>query len=181
MDNDAVGVEVLGSEREGKGFRYLVPIEVASVTGDEIALLWQKLSTQDYSFDDNSRGRGELFVVGLTEPNSLHFRIQDSGYIQVRNAYQGSDASIHFALWDRNFPFSQAKEAGVEVLTHLFNEVKVNRVSGYIPVYNALAKRFATLLGFKFEGELRRSILYKGEYHNISIYGLLKEEFTRRS
>lgn len=155
-------------------------LDPKTMQGGEMQALWQKVATQDYAFDDASRGDPRNFVLSLVEPNSVHFTANDAGYVLVRNVYPESDASIHFVCWDRNFPFRSIIEAGRQVLDYLYTERSVNRVTGYIPKYNALALRFATTMGFKFEGTLRKQIKFKGEFHDVDIYGLLAKEFVRR-
>lgn len=142
--------------------------------------LWRKVSTQDYAFDDNSRGNPQAFVMSLVDPTSLHFAVNDSAYVIVRNVHFASDANIHIVLWDRSFPFRDVIEAGRQILEMLFKDKGVNRVTGMIPKFNPPAERFAKLMGFKYEGTMRKSVKYKDEFHDVDIYGLFFREYERR-
>jgi hypothetical protein len=148
--------------------------------GDEMAALWKKVENQDYAFDDNTRGNPQAFVLNLVAPASHHFLVADSAYVTVRNVFEDSDCSIHFVLWDRSFPFRNIIEAGRQILEWLYKERSVHRVSGFIPKFNTLALRFATTMGFKYEGTMRKSLKWKGEFHDVDVYGLLAKEFDRR-
>src|SRR6266478_883717 len=62
----------------------------------------------------------------------------------------------------------------------LFTRYELNRLTAYIPAFNKQAIRMATIIGFRFEGELRRAFLSHGKYHNLQLYGLLQSEFCKR-
>lgn len=142
--------------------------------------LWGKVSTQDYAFDDMSRGRPEAFCQLLLNSSNRLFLIGDYGLFLVQNIIPQGDCSIHFVVWDRNFSLQTDREYAYELLDWLFYEVGVHRVSGYIPVYNRLAPRFALAMGMKFEGEMREVILWKGQYHNVKCFGLLEVDYRLR-
>jgi RimJ/RimL family protein N-acetyltransferase len=67
-----------------------------------------------------------------------------------------------------------------ELLGYLYDKHNLRRTTGLIPSFNRGARKLAVLLGYKFEGEFREAFLYKGEYHGIQIYGLLRTEFDKR-
>lgn len=161
------------------------PVKIRKLDGGkmgeaDLRSLWAKLSTQDYAFDDFSRGDPRAFVLNLTDICSAHFLVDEAAYVVVRNVFRGADCNIHFVCWDRNYSFHNIMEAGRQILDWLFKDQGVMRVSGYIPVYNNLAKRFATTMGFKYEGTLRQCVKFHDKYENVDIYGLLPKEFEKR-
>lgn len=182
MDNITAVPEVHSSQRQFSAGSALVVklLDPKIMSGPEMNDLWRKVSTQDYSFDDNTRGDPRAFVLNLVAPASYHFLVNDSAYVVVRNVFRDSDASIHFVLWDRSFSFHNIIEAGRQVLEWLFKEQHVHRVSGFIPKFNTLATRFASQMGFKYEGTLRKSLKFHDEFHDVDIYGILEKEFERR-
>lgn len=181
MDNVHDITEVQPTQHQlGASNLVVKKLDPKTMTGDEMKALWMKVSTQDYAFDDDSRGSVQSFVLNLVAPASHHFLLNESGYAIVRNVYPGSDANIHLILWDRSFPFKSVIEAGRQVLEWLYLEQKINRVTGYIPKFNPLAERFAKIMGFKYEGTMRKAIKFKGEFQDVDIYGLLAKEFERR-
>jgi hypothetical protein len=187
MDNIAAVSEVHGGQRQfgaGSGLVKVKKIDLPSMPekerGELLNSLWKKLETQDYAFDDFSRGNPQAFVLNITDMASAHFLVDDSGYVVVRNLFAGSDANIHFVCWDRHYPHKNVIEAGRQIMEWLYKSEHVNRVSAYVPKYNLLAARFTTSMGFKYEGTLRKAVKFHDEYHDVDIYGLLEREFDRR-
>lgn len=179
MDNNTGVSEVRPSGSGIQDFSHVTLLDPDKVPGELMNELWEYIKTQAYAFDDFSRNDPTVFAFMLAEPGTLHFILGDkSGYALVHNPLAGRDADIHFILWDRNYKFTDVIKAANEVLGYLFNVKGVERVSGRIPSYNDLAKRIAVLCKFKFEGCVRHGILYKGKYHNVEMYGLLREEFN---
>jgi RimJ/RimL family protein N-acetyltransferase len=179
MVNNAVNTEVQRSNDSNSNLRLLIPIDANTASGEYMNWLWQRIATQDYAFDDYSRGNPQMFINGLLDYNSIHWAIEESGYIVARNVRKGGSCDLHFVIWDRQYPFPKAIQAGKEALDHLFNISGVERVTGPVPTHNHQAKRFATLLRFKYEGSMRRAELYKGIYYDVDIFGILKSEFQR--
>ena len=182
MDNITALPEVHGSQRQlsASGPLRVKLLDPKTMAGDDMNALWRKISTQDYAFDDNTRDDPRSFVLNLVSPASYHFLVDESAYVVVRNVWKDSDCQIHFVLWDRNFSFHNVVEAGRQILEWAFKEQGVNRVSAYIPKFNALATRFASTMGFKYEGTLRKSLKFHGDFCDVDIYGILEKEFERR-
>lgn len=144
-----------------------------------IEWLWDKLKTQDYCFDDLTRGNSQFWVNKLARPDTEHYELGDDGYCVADGIVPGLNANIHFAVWGKP-GMNVLISAGKELITHLFDEYKLNRITALCPVNHQAGIRFATLLRFRYEGELRGAFLFHGKYYNVSIYGLLKDEFIKR-
>lgn len=140
--------------------------------------LWQRMSTQDYIFDDLTRGNQNYFLQSLFDPGSEHFELGDDGIATANFIVPKVNANIHFAVWGA-VPVQTVMAAGKELLAYLFHKYELNRITAICPVSNKNAIRFATLLRFKYEGELRKAFLSYGTYYNTALYGLLREEFVR--
>lgn len=69
-------------------------------------------------------------------------------------------------------------EARTLILVHGFNELGLERISGYVVEYNEGSSRSYEKLGFHKDGVLRNAIYKKGEFQNIVVYSLLKSEFN---
>ena len=182
MDNLANISEVHSGQRQPR-FSGVVKIKLldpSKMSGEEMNDLWRKISTQDYAFDDFTRGSAQAFVLNLVEAASFHFLVNGAAYVVAKNVYPDSDTSIHFISWDKNFPIGSVVEAGRQVLEWLFREQRVHRITGYIAKFNTSATRFASAMGFKYEGTLRKSLKTHGVFHDVDIYGMLSREFERR-
>lgn len=63
------------------------------------------------------------------------------------------------------------------LLCWLFNKLNVHKVECETYAYNARALHFFEKAGFKREGIRRKGHFYDGEYHDVVMFGLLKEEY----
>ncbi len=69
----------------------------------------------------------------------------------------------------------------VNLLVHyLFGRKRVNRMQLNIHPDNSASKRVAEKCGFTFEGLMRGCWFHQGEYHDLEIWSLLREEATNR-
>ncbi len=179
MDNNSNQPEVERSDRGTDGLHLLRRIDLKTYKKEEVEALWNRLKTQEYAFDDSTKGRGDIFVAGLIAPMTEHFEFGKDGYVLVANIQEKVNANIHFAVWNKT-PISKIVQAGRELIDYLFIEYKLNRVSAFVPSFNDQTIRLATLLGFKYEGEVRGAFLTRDRYYGILIYGLLHSEYLRK-
>jgi len=63
------------------------------------------------------------------------------------------------------------------VLDWLFNELNIHKVECETFNYNVRAIHFFEKVGFKREGLRRKGHFYNGEYYDVIMFGLLKEEY----
>jgi RimJ/RimL family protein N-acetyltransferase len=160
------------------GVRRLTPFDSFTCTPTFVEALWAKMRTQDYVFDDFYRGNEQLFAESLLNRGAMHFIVgEQQGYAVVRNLYASDNAELHYCIWDRKMAFRDISECGTELVNFLFKRLKVARITAPIPINNPNAKKFATMLGFKFEGTIRKSFLFHDKRYDIDIYGLLKEDW----
>jgi hypothetical protein len=182
MDKDSSLLEVQRSQREHNNFsnlglKRITPINPNTATEEFLVKLWKNLSSQDYAFDDFTRGNMKLFLEGMLDSGSLHFAIDTRGYIVVRNLYLSDNPYLHYAIWDKTMKFTEILQCGYEVVNFLFSQIKVQRITAAIPSYNTNAGKFATMLGFKFEGELRNAVVHHEKHYHVRLYGLLHSEW----
>ncbi len=69
-------------------------------------------------------------------------------------------------------------KAALELLMDLaFNTLNFHRLEAEVYAYNPKAQKLVEKLGFRLEGVLREAKYYKGKYHDIIRYGILRQEF----
>lgn len=157
--------------------RGLTLIDSNVFSKDKVNELWKHLLTQNYWFDDTTEGDSGAFLSMLLAPNNRCYIMGDmQGLILVQGIQPKVGASIHFAHWG-DIPITTLKVYALELISTLFKEFELPRITVTLPSINKEAKRVAVLLGFKSEGVLRKAYLRNGQYHDILIFGLLKEEF----
>ena len=142
--------------------------------------LYRCMMTRDYAFDDVAAAVGpDAFLSQLFAANCEWYEIGDVGLICVSAIVPNCNAIVHYVEWGEIEP-RELIELQYQLFDDLFTRLKLNRITAYIPAFNKQAIRMATLTGFKFEGDMRKIYLKNGIYHNLQIYGLLKEEFYER-
>lgn len=72
-----------------------------------------------------------------------------------------------------------AAEAIRLVLHYYFNERRYQKVNAEVYSFNTPSMRLHERLGFMLEGCLRQMIYTGGEYHDVLVYGLTKEEYSK--
>lgn len=63
------------------------------------------------------------------------------------------------------------------VVTHLFRELDLHRVEIRCAVENVRSAAIAKRLGFTLEGTLREAQLASGRYHDLLVFGMLRQEW----
>lgn len=162
------------------GWNLVTPLNTPALSKEETELFWQLVSGQDYEFSDFERGNREAWLTRFKDMRHLHLDIGGDGYCVLINAWCCDTPDLHFCIWNPERPFRDILAAGVEILNFVFKQMNAARVTGFIPENNPNAKKFATMLGFKFEGELRQAFLYHGKRLNVSIFGILRQEWLQR-
>ena len=169
-------------QRDERDYSHLHPLEkivVKNEHSERLKQVWYKLSTKcPEVFCDQTKGDGAYYIMVLTTPGSVHFYWGDKGVVSVMDILPKSSASVHIAFWEP----VEVKEK-IEVLqrlfTWLFKEFQLNRLTVAIPEFAKGAKGLALLMGFRFEGALRKGILYEGRYFDTQLYGLLRSDFEQ--
>lgn len=185
MDENNSVLDMRSSERSGDdisavkpfNFRYVSVINPSTYEPEKLKQLWARLQTQDYAFDDFTRGDIAVFAASMCELGSFHFEGR-VGYAVIRNLYKCDNGYIHYVCWDRG-SFKEMLNAAREIIDFAFTRLKVERLTAPVPAYNEQAKRLAIMLGFKFEGEMRNAILYRERHHNVSLFGMLRGDYER--
>jgi ribosomal-protein-alanine N-acetyltransferase len=69
-------------------------------------------------------------------------------------------------------------EAMQEVFTFAFNLLKLHRIEGKCFAGNTGAEKVMQKLGMSLEGVLRQRMYWKGTYHDLKLYGILRREWS---
>lgn len=77
--------------------------------------------------------------------------------------------------WGKGYAF----EAWSLILEYAFQRLGLRKIVAGAAVENAASVTTLEKLGFKIEGTLRQEILVDGEYRDVVLLGLLREEFFK--
>lgn len=101
------------------------------------------------------------------------------GFIQLsnidwlsRNCYFGI-AICEEAMKGKGF----GREAIKLILDYAFGNINLHKVSLEVTAFNKNSIRIYESLGFNEEGVLREHYYWNNQYHDVHLYGLLKEEY----
>lgn len=161
------------------GLKKLVPINTDKITEEQFDALWEKVSKADYAFEDMLRGNRAAFAASMLVPNTYNFEIPGVVFAQLTNAFENSNAGIHFITLSEERTNILVNSAS-ELFYFAFEVLKVHRITAFVPAFNQRVTRMATLSRMKFEGQLRKAFLYEKEWWDLQIYGLLDIEWARR-
>ncbi len=95
------------------------------------------------------------------------------GYVWLRQ-YRGEIGyELHSAHWRQGY-MSEAIDA---ILDFGYTELELNRIEALVMVDNAASVGLLQSLGFTQEGILRQHDFFKGAFHDMRLFSLLKEEY----
>ena len=104
------------------------------------------------------------------------------GIIQLNNIdYISGTAIWGFIIGDKG---KQGKGYGKEfsnlILEYSFNVLNLRKIISYVVSFNINScNLFNKILGFNKEGVLKNQIFFDGEYHDVNILSLFKEDFIK--
>lgn len=152
-------------------------IDVNSYPKEKVQELWDNLSKQPYAFDDTTRDDPSFFLGQFMLPTNVFFELGEmQGFVSVNGVQPLVNATLHFAVWGK-IPITSVMLAGKSLQEFLFSTFSLNRLTAFIPNQNLDARRLAHLLGFKEEGNLRKSFLCNGNYSDMHVFGILRSEY----
>lgn len=67
-------------------------------------------------------------------------------------------------------------EALLLFCAYMFSIRPINRIQVNVMEGNSASRKVAEKCGFTYEGTMRRATFHQGEYHNLRLYSLLREE-----
>jgi ribosomal-protein-alanine N-acetyltransferase len=147
--------------------------------------------------------RGDYFPVNVQSETALRKEFQDSGLwskdegllLIIINAQQTLIGHIEFFKpvayldgYELSYLIYDPAETGKGVASeavsllvrYLFDSKKVNRIQLVIHPDNAASQRVAAKNGFIEEGVMRGAWYHRGQYHDVKVCALLREDFYLR-
>ncbi|WP_289136972.1 GNAT family N-acetyltransferase [uncultured Brevibacillus sp.] len=126
------------------------------------------------SFFKSISGEKEEFIFGIFEKSSNEL-IGSCGVISIN--WQNSTCLVGISIGEQ----WQGKGLGtdaIKTLIHfIFNYVSINKIKLDVFSFNKAAIRSYEKCGFTKEGILRNEIFRFGQFHDVILFGLLREEW----
>ncbi len=124
-----------------------------------------------YIYDDKRGMRWAIAVAGA--PERL---IGTCGFNVWRR--DNNSAEIGYDLAQQHWGRGLMSEALTPMLRFGFERMGLNRIEADVTVGNEGSARVLEKLGFREEGLLRQRGYWKGEYHDLRFFSLLREEWA---
>lgn len=149
------------------------------LTKEKLASLWEQFKEFPVAFDDVTKGDPQHFMKVMFDPTNIFYEIYNEDDVTVGIASAASvrpriDAVIHLTMFDRRL--RGREELFRDILADLFNKAALRRVTAAVPGNRATTRKLLERLSFTHEGVLREAMPFEGQFVDVNIYGLLREE-----
>jgi RimJ/RimL family protein N-acetyltransferase len=142
--------------------------------------LWEKLSKFPTLFNNHIKTLDDFvnafvdFSGGEIKARGLVWAVDDVGILFITDIYPGFQASAHFTFWDRTF--NGREELIRQMIRYVFEEFGFHRLIAEVPLYSRPTLQAAEKVGFVKEGRMRKFTWYKGQWWDVNLYSVLREE-----
>lgn len=147
------------------------------LTEQKVVDLWNQIRAFPMVFDDFSRDRYDLFVAKLFNPANVFVDIGPGlGLAAGVACTPRLDTVLHLVMFDRRL---RGREPVFhEIMQFFFERLQLRRMTAMIADDCRTALRLVERLGFKHEGVMRQAMLKEGQYVDVYVYGILREELA---
>ena len=164
-------------EPEGKFIR---EVSFAPLTVERLHNLWIQLSKFPMLFNRHIVDEGDFIASFVSEKdgnlkaNGLLWEVDDVGIFFLTDIYPQYQATGHYTFWDGRF---RGREQLVrEMVKYVFDEFDFHRIIAEVGMFSQSALKAAERIGFVKEGRLRKAAWYQGDWWDVNLYSILKEE-----
>jgi len=123
-----------------------------------------------------TRARSDvLFVIEAKEGASTK-PIGNCGLHQIDSKDQNANFGIIIGekdYWSKSY----GTEAAKLVINYGFQQLNLHRIYSTAVAFNERSIKFHKKIGFREEGRLRQAMFKNGQYHDLVLFGILREEW----
>lgn len=160
---------------------FMREVRFAPLTSEKLHYLWIQLSKYPMLFNRHIVDENDFAATFISQTpdgdiksNGLLWEVDDVGIFYLTEIYPAYQATGHYTFWD-----GRLKGRGKliqEMIKHAFKEFGFHRLQAEVPLYARDALFAAERAGFIKEGRLRKAAWYQGEWWDVNLYSILKEE-----
>lgn len=128
------------------------------------------------AIEEHETGKSVRLVICTTDEDKI------IGFINLLNInFQNKSCETSIIIGDREYHRKGvAAEARVMLFKYAFFELELERILARVLSLNTAAIFNAVKFGYVKEGTLRNSIFRNGEYQDVHLYSILREEFIEK-
>lgn len=153
-------------------------VEPMRLTDGKMLAIWGLLQRYPTLFSDLTRGDYDNFVASLCDTGTLLLEVKDGeapvGYFKFSEMGQEVDCNAHVVFFDRK-P-AEKVPLGKLVSKWMFDSFPLRRITAEVPDIYTHTLRYAESIGFRKEGVRRKAVCMKGQWRDVILFGLLREE-----
>ena len=116
--------------------------------------------------------------AGIRWGISLKGKSNIIGTVGFNNFTKHHRANLGYDLQTEKWNNGYITEALKAVISYGFKELEINRVEAEVMQGNTASERVLTKLGFTKEGILRHWMYWNGQHYDMTMYSLLRANFT---
>lgn len=147
-----------------------------------------------YALDSNPMNREqgtEFFENVVSDTDGVECLVYDDeeplGLVSLTESQYGPDETFRsraaeLAYWFAPEHHGQGygSDAATRMIQYAFEDRNLRRVSARCGSFNDASVGLLESLGFEHEGTLREAAWFRGEYHDMLFYGLLRDEWDSK-
>ena len=118
------------------------------------------------------RTASKSYLIRTSSGDVAGLMITDNEKSQDRNI------ALYLDIKDKKYE-AEVLDGLTSMLDQLFNEKNLFRVSTYVAAFDKDIEQLFVKENFKKEATLRQHLYCGGSYHDVFVYGLLKDEFKK--
>lgn len=156
---------------------------------NSVVLSWEKLrdwydKVKDFDviFNDhvpNTPGGFASIFVSVQEnhtvtANGLVWEVDDVGILYLTDIIPNFSALAHFTFWDRRM--RGREELMREMMKYCFKRYNFHRIETRVALFAVPVLGAVERVGFVKEGRAREAVRRKGEWFDVNLYAVLREE-----
>lgn len=129
----------------------------------------------------------EFFENVISDTDGVKCLVCDDepvGFVSLTESRYGPDEtsrarSAELAYWiaPEQHGNGYGSDAAERLIQYAFEDRNLRRVKARLGGFNDASRALLESLGFKHEGTLREASWYRGEYHDMLVYGLLRKDW----
>lgn len=143
--------------------------------------------------DPMNREQGtEFFENVISDADGVHCLVcadeEPLGIVSLTGSQYGPDetsrsraAELAYYLAPEHHGQGYGSDAAARMIQYAFEDRNLRRISARCGRFNDASAGLLESLGFEHEGTLREAAWFRGEYHDMLWYGLLREEWQARA
>jgi hypothetical protein len=147
---------------------------VLTATSWKLEEIWERVKDLDPIFGDDSSRDKSTYLGQFLSPDTVVLEME-GGIVLLSKILEGVRCEVHPVFWDHKI--SARRELLQELMLWTFLTFDLNRIETFVGDYaRGLMRVIGKVLGFSYEGTMRKRIVHNGIPMDVHVYSILREE-----